>query len=122
VLELLWEAARPTSAYELIENLKQKEARPVSPPTVYRALEFLMAQGLVSKIESRNAFVVCAHPERRHDHLFFICSNCGSSTELEEPMVEHLLTEKAAMVGFRPTRRVVEVEGICAPCIETGAV
>ena len=121
VLELLWESGRPMGAYELIEALKQNDARPVGPPTVYRSLEFLMSQGLVSKIESRNAYVPCAHPERRHDCLFFICSDCGASVELEDQRLEHLISEDAALIGFRPTRRVIEVEGVCATCIAASA-
>ncbi len=122
ILELLWESGRPTGAYELVEVLKSRDSRPVGPPTVYRALEFLMSQGLVSKIESRNAYVPRAHPERRHDCVFFICSNCGASVELEDKRLECLITEDAALVGFRPTRRVIEVEGVCARCIAAGAV
>ncbi len=121
ILELLWESGRPMGAYELIEALKLRDSRTVGPPTVYRALEFLMSQGLVSKIESRNAYVPCAHPERRHDCLFFICSNCGASAELEDLRVEQLLAEDAAVLGYRVTRRVVEVEGACASCIAAGA-
>ena len=121
ILELLWESGRPTGAYELIEALKLRDSRPVGPPTVYRALEFLMSQGLVSKIESRNAYVPCAHPERQHDCLFFICSNCGSSVELEDQRLERLISENAALIGFRPKRRVIEVEGTCATCIAAGA-
>ena len=59
VLELLWESGRPTGAYELIEALKLRNSRPVGPPTIYRALEFLMSQRFVLKIESRN---VCGRP------------------------------------------------------------
>ena len=121
ILELLWESGRPTGAYELIEALKLRDARPVGPPTVYRALEFLMLQGLVSKIESRNAYVPCAHPERGHDCLFFICSTCGTAVELEDRRLERLIAEHAALIGFRPTRRVIEVEGTCARCIAAGA-
>ena len=121
ILELLWESGRPTGAYELIEAFKLRGSRPVWPPTVYRALEFLMAQGLVAKIESRNAYVPCAHPERRHDCLFFICSNCGASAESEDLRVEQLLAEDAAVLGYKVTRRVVEVEGTCASCIAAGA-
>jgi len=120
ILELLWESGRPTGAYELIETLKQREARPIGPPTVYRALEFLMSQGLVSKIESRNAYVPRAHPERRHDCLFFICSNCEASVEVEDQRLECLISEVAALIGFRPTRRVIEVEGICTTCNAAG--
>ena len=120
VLELLWESGRPTGAYELIEALKLRNARPVGPPTVYRALEFLMSQRLALKIESRNAYVPCAHPERRHDCLFFICSNCGVTAESEDPRVEKLLAEDAATLGFHVTRRVIEVEGTCRCCIADG--
>ena len=121
ILELLWESGRPTGAYELVEALKLRDSRPVGPPTVYRALEFLMSQGLVSKIESRNAYVPCAHPERQHDCLFFICSNCGSSVELEDRRLACAISEDATLIGFRPTRRVIEVEGTCATCIAAGA-
>lgn len=118
VLELLWERGRPTGAYDLLETLNPRDARPVGPPTVYRALEFLVSQGLVSRIESRNAFVPCAHPERPHDCLFFLCSVCGSSEEMEDPRVGQLLAEDAAALGHRISRRVIEVEGTCANCIE----
>ena len=88
ILELLWANGRPTGAYELIEAIELRDSRRVGPPTVYRALEFLMAQGLVSRIESLNAYVPCVHPEREHDCLFFICSGCRISVELEDPRIE----------------------------------
>ena len=121
VLELLWASGRPAGAYELIEAVKRRGSRPVGPPTVYRALEFLMAQGLVSRIESLNAYVPCVHPERDHDCLFFICGGCRTSVELEDPRIEGLLAEDAAVLGFVATRRTVEVQGMCARCAEAGA-
>ena len=121
ILELLWQSGRPTGAYDLIETIKLRDSRIVGPPTVYRALEFLQSQGLVSKIESRNAYVPCAHPDRRHDCLFFICNSCEASVELEDQRLESLISETAALIGFRPTRRVIEVEGTCESCIAAGA-
>ncbi len=121
VLELLWASGEPTSAYQLIEAIKLRDSRPVGPPTVYRALHFLMGQGLVSRIESLNAYVPCVHPERDHDCLFFICSGCRTSVELEDPRIAGLLAEDAAVLGFVAMRRTVEVEGMCARCAETDA-
>ncbi|MEO1041141.1 MAG: Fur family transcriptional regulator [Pseudomonadota bacterium] len=121
ILELLWESGRATGAYELIEALKRKVARPVGPPTIYRALEFLMSQGFVSKIESRNAYVPCAHPERDGDCLFFICNACGSSLELTDARLERRISETAARLGFRPTRQVVEIQGTCSTCHAVGS-
>ncbi len=120
VLELLWESDHPIGAYELIEALKRRTSRSVGPPTVYRALEFLMSQGFVSKIESQNTYVPCAHPERRHGCLFFICNDCGASVELEDPKIERQLADDAAHLGFHVTRRVVEVQGTCSNCVSAG--
>ena len=122
VLELLWASGRPMGAYELIEAVKPRDSRPVGPPTVYRVLEFLMAQGLVSRIESLNAYVPRAHPERDHDCLFFICGGCRASVELEDPRIGGLLAEDAARLGFVATHRTIEVQGMCAQCAEAGAV
>ena len=121
VLELLWASGRPTGAYELMETVKLRDSRPIAPPTVYRTVHFLMAQGLVSRIESLNAYVPCAHPERDHDCLFFICNGCRASVELEDPRIGGLLAEDAAVLGFVATRRTVEVQGTCARCAEVGA-
>ena len=119
ILGLLWEHGRPTGAYELIEALKQTNDRPIAPPTVYRALEFLVSQGFATKIESRNAYVPCVHPERRQDCLYFLCSECGESAELADPRVEKLLTENATSLGYELSRRVIEIEGTCTRCSRT---
>ncbi len=122
VLELLWASDRPTGAYELIEAVRLEDSRPVGPPTVYRALRFLVEQGLVSRIESLNAYVPCIHPERDHDCLFFICNGCRTSVEVEDPRIRGLLAEDAAALGFSATRRMIEVEGVCARCSDANAV
>ena len=122
VLELLWERRRPMGAYALIEELSLRHSRRIGPPTIYRALEVLMSQRLVSRLESRNAYVPRTHPERQQDCLFFICSICGMSTELENPRIVQVLAEDAAALGYRVDRRVVEVEGTCPKCLPADAV
>ncbi|MBE10475.1 MAG: hypothetical protein CMM35_09190 [Rhodospirillaceae bacterium] len=116
ILELLWENGRPMGAYELIDALTPDDSRRVGPPTVYRGLEFLTSQGLVAKIESRNAYVPLTHPERHLDCLFFICIKCGKSDQFEDQRLESLISEGAARIGFHTQRRVVEVEGTCSNC------
>ena len=122
ILELLWEGNRPMGAYDLIGALTQYLSRRVAPQTVYRALEFLTSQGLVARIESRNAYVPFTHPERHQDCLFFICSTCRAVKELEDQRLENLISKNAAQIGFRTSRRVIEVEGTCAACTDAGAI
>ena len=76
VLELVWGSHRAVKAYDLLAALGDAVGA-AKPPTVYRALEFLMAQGLVHRIDSLNAFVGCPQPDHRHSAQFLICGGCG---------------------------------------------
>src|SRR5262249_11344265 len=60
VLAALRASHKPLGAYEIIDRLALKGPR-LAPITAYRALEFLRENGLVHRIESRNAFIACVH-------------------------------------------------------------
>jgi Fur family zinc uptake transcriptional regulator len=120
VLELVWGSHKPVGAYELLARFAEAEGRSTAPATVYRALEFLQSHGLVHRIESLNAYVGCAHPERRHAGQFLICSDCGSAAELHDPNVVSAIAKGAAKAGFEIHRQTVEVEGRCPQCRDGG--
>lgn len=119
VLALVLEADQPLGAYALLDRLKAQ--RPgAAPPTVYRALDFLLEQGLIHKVERLNAFVGCVEAGHDHDHhhppQFLICRNCGLTVEITDHAVAHALADAAKRVGFQVANATVEVEGLCAPC------
>ena len=116
VLRLLCVAEKPLSAYELLERMRNVVRNP-APPTVYRALNFLLQQGLVHKLESLNAYVGCAHPDHPHASQFLICDDCGEVAEVEDPIVARSLKAAGNEIGFRTRRPVVELLGTCAQCI-----
>lgn len=115
VLELICRADRPLGAYDLLAALRREQPR-AAPPTVYRALDFLLEQGLIHKLETLHAFVGCNHPDHPHASQFLICDRCGEVTELVDAAIADSLGEAAAATGFRPARPVVEVSGTCAAC------
>jgi Fur family zinc uptake transcriptional regulator len=115
VLELVWRGHDPIGAYEILDALRKAGAR-AQPPTVYRALEFLIGQGLVHRIESRNAFVGCSHPGERHGYQFLICRDCGTVEELSDRRIGLAVSAGAKAAGFAVARSTVEVEGVCAAC------
>lgn len=119
VLEILWAADRPLGAYEILRIMSEKARRPVNPPTVYRALDFLSGNRFISKLESANSFVPCAHPHHPHACVFFICQRCGSSAEIENSTMEHLILDNARAIGFQVSRRIIELQGTCTTCTET---
>ncbi len=87
-----------------------------APPTVYRALEFLLAQGLIHRIESLNAYVGCVHPDGAHGGQFLICTGCGAAAEVHDPRVDAAVARRAEELGFIVRRKTIEVEGLCPPC------
>jgi Fur family zinc uptake transcriptional regulator len=115
VLELVWSSHAPIGAYGLLEHLI-RERRGATPPTVYRALEFLLAQGLVHRIESLNAFIGCADPAAAHAGQFLICRDCGAAAEIHDPRVNRAINRGAAELGFVVEERTVEVSGVCPAC------
>lgn len=114
VLELVWSGHTAVKAYDIIEAFS--EGRATKPPTVYRALEFLMKQGLVHRLESLNAFVGCDHPAAGHDSHFLICEDCSSVTELDAARFRRMLKSEAENAGFEVAHQTIEVRGLCASC------
>ncbi len=116
VLGLVLEAEGPLTAYQLLDRLKRTRKGAV-PPTIYRALDFLLARRLVHKVESLNAFVPCVEPNRAaHQAQFLICRSCGAVIELEDHAIARALGSAAASHGFHPANALVEVSGECAAC------
>ena len=116
VLKALWQAERPLGAYDLRARLEETQERRLSAPSIYRTLDFLCEQGVAARIESRNAYVACGHPDHNHTCVFLVCEACGDTTEIENPKVEQLISKDAKRLGFAVRRRVVEMSGLCAPC------
>jgi Fur family transcriptional regulator, zinc uptake regulator len=116
VLQALLSSHRPLGAYEVIDALAGSMPRP-APITIYRALDFLMTNGLVHRIESRNAYLACAQD---HDSAamvaFLICDRCGAVGEIPAASLAQGLGAAARASGFAPKLSVVEITGICRHC------
>ena len=115
VLELVAAARKPVKAYDLLDQLREMHGN-AAPPTVYRALDFLMEQGLIHRIESLNAFVGCDHPEDRHVSQFLICTNCNAAVEIDDRGIANAVKKSAAEAGFTVSRFTVELQGTCPAC------
>ena len=116
VFELVWQQHKPIGAYEVLEKLQQ-DGR-AAPPTVYRALDFLLELGLVHRIASLNAYVGCVHPEYPHDGQFLICTSCRSYAELDVSSISAAIEKSAQDSGFEIHQHTVEIMGLCPCCQE----
>lgn len=115
VLELIWESHRAVKAYDLLNRIKPKNGT-AKPATVYRALDFLLGQGLIHKVESLNAFIGCSFSDRRHEQLLLTCIHCH---EVEERPGEHVMEaihRELEEAEFTMQRKAIEIHGICGRC------
>ncbi len=115
VLQLVWNSHKPVGAYELLELLSADGQR-VAPPTVYRALGFLIEADLVHRLDSLNAFIGCPDPHSSHVGQFLICRDCRSVVELEDSDISDVVDSKAAALGFSAIRQTLEIQGQCPDC------
>ena len=116
VLELVWQSHKPLGAYDILAVLSDQDGRRAAPPTVYRALDFLLENNLVHRIASLNAFIGCNHPEHAHQGQFLICRDCHVAVELEHKTISDAIVTSALGVGFAVEGQTVEVVGLCAAC------
>ena len=120
VLAVLLASHKPLGAYEIIDRMAPKGSHSGSRPapiTAYRALEFLRENGLVHRIESRNAFIACVHNHAAGALVvFLICERCGAVGEASSAEVTSTLTSAARAAGFTPKSPGIEISGICTHC------
>ena len=116
VLEELAESHAPVGAYDIVDRLK-KAGDSTPAMSVYRALDFLVGEGLAHRIESRNAFLAC---NRGHDAeevvVFLLCERCSVVAEVNSGEVGRGLTRAAGAAGFEAHAPILEIKGLCEQC------
>jgi Fur family zinc uptake transcriptional regulator len=116
VLSLIWESHKAVKAYELLDRFKPiKNA--AKPATIYRALDFLIEQGLIHRVESLNAFVGCSCSSHQHEQLLLICKQCLEVEERPAVEVMSALSREIEQACFIAHSKAIEIHGICVKCI-----
>lgn len=115
VLQLVWESHCAVKAYDLLDRVKPFDSA-AKPATVYRALDFLIEQGLVHRVESLNAFIGCNDSGHQHDRLLLICDQCHQVDERQASAVMVSLQQEIAEAGFTAHDKTLEIHGLCGLC------
>jgi Fur family transcriptional regulator, zinc uptake regulator len=115
VLELIWDSHKAVKAYDLLDRIRPLQ-NAAKPATIYRALDFLIEQGLIHRVESLNAFVGCSCSGHQHELLLLICKHCNEVEERPAPKVMEALSQEFYQAGFVPHSKAIEAQGICGKC------
>lgn len=121
VLRIIARSNRPLGAYALLVLLENEVGRKHTPPTIYRALDFLLEIGSILRVESRNAYILRGHLNRPGSPVLFLCDTCDSSVTIESPDLAELIESNAATLKFHIARPVIECSGTCDRCAEATA-
>ncbi len=120
VLELIVSHQGAISAYDLLDQLRKIEPQ-AKPPTIYRALDFLVTQGFVHKVESINSYIsCCVIGEHAHFSQLFICRTCDDVIECHDANITEQLKKYANKIGFSVDNHIVETHGTCKTCLIGG--
>lgn len=112
VYEALKRNAQPMKAYEIVAKLGD-----ANPMTVYRALDFLVENGLAHRIEPLNAYAACGEHHCEHtDSLYLVCTDCETVTELHNHKINETLAAAAHKKGFTLQKTQATLHGQCERC------
>jgi Fur family zinc uptake transcriptional regulator len=119
VLDTLTSTSKPLTAYSLLDRLKEHGFK--APPQIYRALEKLLALGLIHKLESINSFIACQHSDCAHQIAgFAICDGCEQVSEIIDDNLESQIRSVAKTAGLVPKKSTMEIHGLCSSCKDVG--
>ncbi|MGR9087091.1 MAG: transcriptional repressor [Gammaproteobacteria bacterium] len=116
VLKLIWESHKAVKAYDLLDRFKPLK-NAAKPATIYRALDFLIEQGLIHRVESLNAFVGCNRSGHQHEQLLLICKLCHEVEERPATEVMTALAGEITRANFIAQSKAIEIQGICKKCV-----
>ena len=121
VLDIVKGSKKPMKAYDILSDLQQVIPH-AKPPTVYRALDYLVTNHLLHRVNAQNAFVYCQHHEKCfHDHperfnVIFTCITCGAITEQTHHVMSNVMAEMTKAMGFMSDSHILECTGVCKEC------
>ena len=116
VFEIIIKNNKPIKAYQILDEIRNITNKPSHPPTVYRAIDFLIENGFVHKLNSINSFVGCFHPKTHEECYFLICKKCNLYQECCDDSLKDRISKTAVHNKFVISNTRLEIEGHCLDC------
>ena len=118
VYEIIIKYNKPIKAYEVLDELRHVTGKTSHPPTVYRAIDFLIKNGFIHKLNSINSFVGCFHPKIHKECYFLICKKCNIYQECCDNDLAENIFKTAKQNDFIVSNTTLEIEGHCQDCLD----
>lgn len=100
---------------EQVYELVQARTRAMDIATVYRTLDLLVEEGLLSRIDvggDRSLYAAAHHGP----HIHLVCRRCGKVIEADQSLIQPLEEDLQAAHGFTPDLEHISLFGLCQEC------
>lgn len=118
VLNVFLKQAESLTAYEALAKLKK--LRPsAEPATIYRAIDYLIGEGLLHKVDATNQFIACRHNNEKsplHQGLLFTCTLCKVTCEYISEEIFSFINLFAKKNHIKAEHSLLALSGICEKC------
>jgi len=130
IWDLLCQHPQPLTAYQLVDLYEQTWRKPIHAMSVYRCLDYFIAQHRVQKIHSLNSYMLMPSPTLAtsdtaqtwpqqtslSDPHLLICDHCHQviATELSAALLQQL--QQTLESSFQLQLSGIELRGLCHPC------
>lgn len=114
ILEVLQEKNTHLTSHEIYEDIHDRLPA-VNPSTVYRALERLARQGMISVSDMGTGAMVYERVSS-HNHQHLVCQQCGQAIDIDDSGVQLLFNRLETSTGYHITTNHLVLFGICPQC------
>jgi Fur family zinc uptake transcriptional regulator/Fur family ferric uptake transcriptional regulator len=118
LLEILGGQATYLSPPEIWVRMKQRFKR-IGLPTVYRNLEKLSENGIITRVLHPNRQLYYYYCSKGVHHHHFVCYSCGRIEDLDYCWAETLRNDVERRLKGRMAGHVLQVHGTCKGCLKS---
>lgn len=113
ILKIIQESSQPLTSVEILDLLHTQNPT-ANRMTIYRAIEYLIKNNLIHKVQSNNTYTLCQHPSD-HSCQILVCTKCGTHYEIHSHQICSSLDFIQLEYGF-VFSNPLEITGTCQKC------
>ena len=114
IVEAIARSEQHVSADQILERVQQHTSA-INLATVYRTLDLLTAQGLVSQLDLGGGCVVYA-TTHHGPHIHLVCRLCGQVIDADYQITASLGQQLADQYHFQADLTHISILGVCGVC------
>jgi Fur family transcriptional regulator, ferric uptake regulator len=119
IIQTIAHSGRHMTAEE-VHAVVHTRAHAINIATVYRTLDFLVKEGLSTRLDLGSGKTVYA-TAKHGPHIHLVCRQCGAVIEATHELLAPLQQHIQQQYGFQADLHHISLAGLCAACADSEA-